>query len=533
MPKYIFVTGGVISGLGKGVTTASLGRLILGAGYNVTALKIDPYLNCDAGTMNPIEHGEVFVLDDGGEIDLDLGNYERFLDVDLTKEHNLTTGTVYRETISKERRGEFLGHTVQIIPHITNYIKNHIKTVGKKADILLIEMGGTVGDIESMPFLEAARELRNEAGENNCLFVHVTYVPILGSVGEQKTKPTQHSVKELRALGIAPDIIVARCAEMLKKETKDKISLFCDVPSGSVISAPDVDNIYSLPLLFEKQKLLETIMSHFALEKKREDLREWRELCSRIDGRKEKRTLAIVGKYITLADSYRSILESLVHAGAQYGCKVEVRWVEAEDLESGRESEVLQGVDGILVPGGFGSRGSEGKIAAIRYAREKDIPFLGICFGFQLTAVELARDVLGLRDANSTEIDPQTRNPVITLLPEQMDVKDLGGTMRLGGYDIKIKEKTLANRLYGSTETRERHRHRYEFNPEYRTRLEGAGAVFSGYCKERAEILELPGKRYFIASQFHPEFRSRPNRPVPLFLGLVRAMMEMGTSEEE
>jgi len=525
MPRYIFVTGGVISGLGKGITTASLGRLILGAGYSVTALKIDPYLNCDAGTMNPIEHGEVFVLDDGGEIDLDLGNYERFLDIELTRDHNLTTGTVYREVISKERKGEYLGHTVQIIPHITNYIKEHIKRVGGGEDILLIEMGGTVGDIESMPFLEAARELRNEVGENNCLFVHVTYVPILGAVGEQKTKPTQHSVKELRSLGIAPDIIVARSSEELKLETKKKISLFCDVPVSNVISAPDIKNIYEMPVLFEKQGLLNAIMDHFAIKEVKKDLTEWRALCDRIDSRSERRTLGIVGKYTALADSYRSILEALVHAGTAYGCRIDVRWIEAEDLECESYEAQLKGLDGLLVPGGFGSRGTEGKINSIRYARENDIPFLGICFGFQLTMVELARDLAGLKGANSTEIDPDTEHPVITILPEQKDVRELGGTMRLGGYDIDIAEGTLAHRLYGSTKARERHRHRYEFNPTYRGSIESTGALISAYCRDRAEIVELPDKRYFIASQFHPEFRSRPNRPVPLFLGLVEAMM--------
>ncbi|MDY6984869.1 MAG: CTP synthase (glutamine hydrolyzing) [Candidatus Thermoplasmatota archaeon] len=531
MPRYIIVTGGVVSGLGKGVTTASIGRLILGAGYSVTALKIDPYLNCDAGTMNPVEHGEVFVLDDGGEIDLDLGNYERFLDVDLTKDHNLTTGAVYREVISKERKGKYLGHTVQIIPHITDHIKNHIKSAGEK-EILLVEMGGTVGDIESMPFLEAARELRNEVGKSNCLFVHVTYVPILKAVGEQKTKPTQHSVKELRSLGIAPDIIVARGAEELRMETKRKISLFCDVPANHVISAPDIENIYELPLLFEKQNLLKVILNHFELTEKKEDLKEWRELCERIDKRKVERTLGIVGKYTALADSYRSILEALVHAGTAYGCKVGVKWIEAEDLEKNGEENELKGLDGILVPGGFGSRGVEGKIKAIKYARENDVPFLGICFGFQLATIEIARDLAGLRNANSTEIEQDTEHPVITLLPEQREIKELGGTMRLGSCDVELVKGTLAHRLYGTDRIRERHRHRYEFNPVYKERIESTGAVFSGYCKERAEIIELPEKKYFMASQFHPEFKSRPNRPVPLFLGLVKAMMDKGSIEK-
>jgi len=525
MPKYIFVTGGVISGLGKGITTASLGRLIMSAGYSVTALKIDPYLNCDAGTMNPVEHGEVFVLDDGGEIDLDLGNYERFLDMDLTRYHNLTTGIVYREVITKERKGEYLGHTVQIIPHITSYIKEHIKHIGREKEILLIELGGTVGDIESMPFFEAVRELRNEVGEKNCLFVHVTYVPILGSVGEQKTKPTQHSVKELRSLGIAPDIIVARCAEELKPETKKKISLFCDVPVKNVISAPDLKNVYEMPILFEREGLLGSILNHFSMPEKNKDLEEWRGLCDRINNRKERRVLGIVGKYTALADSYRSILEALVHAGTVYGCMVEVKWIEAEDLECKEGYESLIDIDGLLVPGGFGSRGTEGKINAIRYAREHDIPFLGICFGFQLAVVEIARDLANLQGANSIEIDPNTEHPVITLLPEQREIKELGGTMRLGSCDVELVKNTLAHSLYGTDRIRERHRHRYEFNPVYKEEIEKTGAVISGYYGEKAEIVEISDKKYFIASQFHPEFKSRPNRPVPLFLGLVEAMM--------
>ena len=535
MVKYIVVTGGVISGLGKGVTTASLGRLIKSAGYNATALKIDPYLNCDAGTMNPIEHGEIFVLDDGGEIDLDLGNYERFLDIDLTRDHNITTGTVYQKVISKERRGEFLGHTIQIIPHITNQIKRDIKRVAGKAEVLLIEVGGTVGDIESMPFLEAVRELRNEVGERNCLFVHTTYIPVLWSVGEQKTKPTQHSVKELRSLGISPDIIVARGAKPLGKEKKKKISLFCDVPLECVVSAPDLENIYTLPILFEKQGLPEIILNHFGLERRREDLDEWKDTCKRMEESKTRVKLAMVGKYTNLADSYRSILESLAHAGAVYGCRVEVKWIEAEDIEDGNKentSKFLLDIDGILVPGGFGSRGSEGKIEAIRHARENDVPFLGICFGFQLALVEIARDLLGFKDANSTEIEPKTPDPVIMILPEQYDVEDLGGTMRLGGYDIGIKEGTLAHKLYNAKGTRERHRHRYEFNPEYREAMEKCGVVFSGFCGNRVEIAELPDKRFFIASQFHPEYRSRPNRPVPLFMGLVEAMISRSKNKK-
>ena len=526
MPKYVFITGGVISGLGKGITTASIGRLIKSAGYEVTALKIDPYLNCDAGTMNPIEHGEVFVLDDGGEIDLDLGNYERFLDRDLTHDHNLTTGTVYMQVISKERRGEFLGHTVQIIPHITGQIKKHIKKISSKAEITLIEMGGTVGDIESMPFLEAAREMKNEVGAENCLFVHTTYVPVLESVGEQKTKPTQHSVKELRSLGIAPDVIVARSQKPLNKETGKKVSQFCDVPPSSVISAPDLNNIYRMPLLFREQGLLKIVLDHFHLEKKGEDLKEWNEVCRSIDMRDNNVTLAIVGKYISLTDSYRSILEALIHAGAYKNCRVNVSWIDAEELERSTNPEgFFECADGVLVPGGFGSRGMEGKITAIRMAREKNLPFLGICLGFQLTLVEIARNMMGLKDANSTEIDPETSAPLITLLPEQRGIKELGGTMRLGGCDIEIRENTLVHDLYRKSRIRERHRHRYEFNPEYRERVEKTGAVFSGYCENRAEIVELPDKDYFIASQFHPEYLSRPTRPAPLFLGLVSAML--------
>ncbi|RLF78852.1 CTP synthetase [Thermococci archaeon] len=528
MAKFIFVTGGVVSGLGKGITSASLGMLMKSRGFRTTNIKIDPYINYDAGTMSPYQHGEVFVLDDGGEVDLDLGNYERFLDTNLTFDHNITTGKVYSSVIEKERRGDYLGATVQVIPHITNEIKDRIRRIAKDYDVLVVEIGGTVGDIESMPFLEAARQMQLEEGRENVAFVHVTYVPKLRVVGEQKTKPTQHSVKELRSLGIQPDAIIARSEDPLEEGARKKISLFTNVPEEAVISAYDVEDTYEVPLLLEREGLGKYLTRRLGLEDREPELRAWEEMVRRYKCLKEEVEIAIVGKYVKLADSYLSIKEALKHSSVANDVKAKIRWIEAEDLEK-EGFKLLEGVHGIIVPGGFGARGSEGKIMAIQYARENDIPFLGICFGFQLTVVEFARHVLGLEGANSTEINPQTPHPVVDLMPEQRDLDKLGGTMRLGAYPIKIKKGTLAHRVYGKELVYERHRHRWEVNPEYIEQLEKAGLVFSGIAgddERRMEILELPDKHYFIATQFHPEFKSRPMNPAPVFRGLVKAAKE-------
>ncbi len=528
MAKFIFVTGGVVSGLGKGITSASLGMLMKARGSRTTTIKIDPYLNYDAGTMNPYQHGEVFVLDDGGEVDLDLGNYERFLDTSLTFDHNITTGKVYSAVIERERRGDYLGATVQVIPHITDEIKSRIREIARGHDVVVVEVGGTVGDIESMPFLEAARQMQLEEGRENVAFVHVTYVPKLKVVGEQKTKPTQHSVKELRSLGIQPDAIVARSEEPLEEEARRKISLFTNVPGEAVISAYDVEDTYEVPLMLEKEGLARYITKRLGLPEKEPKLDAWKGMVEKYKSLKDTVEIAVVGKYTKLADSYLSIKEALKHSSVANDVKVRIRWIEAEDVEK-HGVKLLEGVDGIIVPGGFGARGTEGKMLAARYARENDVPFLGICFGFQLTVVEFARNVLGLTGAHSTEIDPQTPYPVVDLMPEQRGLDKLGGTMRLGAYPVKIKPGTLARELYGRELIYERHRHRWEVNPEYIEKFEEAGLVFSGIAgddERRMEILELPEKRYFIATQFHPEFKSRPMNPAPVFKGLVRAAKE-------
>ena len=528
MVKYIVVTGGVMSGLGKGITTASIGRLLKNKGYEVTAIKIDPYLNVDAGTMNPYQHGEVFVLDDGGEVDLDLGNYERFLDIELTKNHNITTGKVYLSVITKERRGEYLGSTVQIIPHITDEIKRQIKEVAEKsgAEICLIEVGGTVGDIESMPFLETLRQLRME---EEVMFVHVTLV-LNDAQGEQKTKPTQHSVKELRELGLQPDVIVARCREPLLDSTKEKISLFCDVKREAVIGAVDVDDIYRLPSVFAEEGLFDVIKEKLKLDDRDVMDSSWENVVIQLDSISRRKhvkmpRIAIVGKYTHLVDSYLSIREAIKHAAMELGCKPRIEWIEAEEFEEDEEGvERLWDYHGILVPGGFGTRGVEGKMMAIRYAREHDIPYLGLCLGMQLSIVEFARNVVGLEGAGSTEWS-ETPHPVIDLLPEQKKLKDYGGTMRLGGYEIDIVEGTLAHQIYGRKKIRERHRHRYEVNPKYVPLLQKHGLVISGTHKERVEIIEYPKNRFYLATQFHPEFNSRPGKASPPFVGFLRAML--------
>ncbi|MFD1585675.1 CTP synthase [Halorientalis brevis] len=534
--KFIFVTGGVMSGLGKGITAASTGRLLSNAGFDVTAVKIDPYLNVDAGTMNPYQHGEVYVLKDGGEVDLDLGNYERFLDIDMTFDHNVTTGKVYQHVIEKERAGDYLGKTVQIIPHITDDIKRRIREAAEGHDVCIVEVGGTIGDIEGMPFLEALRQFAHEQDEDDILFTHVTLVPYSKN-GEQKTKPTQHSVKELRSIGLQPDILVGRCEDKLHPDVKEKIALFCDVPTDAVFSNPDVDDIYHVPLMVEEEGLDEYVMERLdladeALPADERDNR-WRELVTRettgeID-------IALVGKY-GLEDAYISIHESLKHAGLEAGVDVNPIWVHSEELADGYDGE-LDDVDGVVVPGGFGSRGIEGKIEAVRYARENDVPYLGLCLGFQMAVVEFARNVLGLEDAHSAEIEPDTSHPIIDLLPEQYDLEDMGGTMRLGAHETDIDAGTVAHEIYGDTSCTERHRHRYEVNPEYIDDLEEAGLVFSGHTNNRMEILELPDHPYFLGTQFHPEFRSRPGRASPPFVGLLEAILDgdeaRGRTEEE
>ena len=531
--KLIFVSGGVISGLGKGITASSIGRLLESRGIKVSAIKIDPYLNIDAGTMNPFEHGEVYVLDDGGEVDLDLGNYERFMDLHLTRDHNITTGKVYRSVIENERRGEYLGKTVQIIPHVTNEIKRRITTVAREsgADVVIVELGGTVGDMESLPFLEAARQLGRDLGrEENVMFVHTTLIPIMGSVGEEKTKPTQHSVKELMSIGIRPDIIVGRCSEPVSDAARAKIAMFCDVPEEAVISTPDARSIYEVPLNLERQGVADLIIDRMRLRPMTSgrDMGSWERFVHRVVDPESTVEIALVGKYTSLADSYLSHLEAFTHAGAETGCRVRVRFVDSDDLVSGSPEEVLTGVDGVMVPGGFGTRGVEGMIAAARYARENGVPFLGVCLGFQIATIEIARDVLGLAHATSTEFDPETPDPVICIMGEQLGITDMGATMRLGAQDVVVSEDSRAHALYGSTLVSERHRHRYEVNPEYISRLEATGWRFTGRseCGTRMEIGELDGHPYFVASQFHPEFKSRPGRPSPLHLGLVRAAMD-------
>jgi CTP synthase len=532
--KFVFVTGGVMSGLGKGITAASTGRLLANAGFDVTAVKVDPYLNVDAGTMNPYEHGEVYVLKDGGEVDLDLGNYERFLGVDMTSDHNVTTGKVYKHVIERERAGDYLGKTVQIIPHITDDIKRRIREAAEGSDVCIVEVGGTVGDIEGMPFLEALRQFASEEADEDLLFMHVTLVPDSKN-GEQKTKPTQHSVKELRSIGLHPDVIVGRNERRLDADTKEKIALFCDIPNEAVFSNPDVDDIYHVPLMVEDEGLDEYVMERLALADEAlphvdRDNR-WRELVTRNRDEAEPLEVALVGKY-GLEDAYMSIHESLKHAGIELGVEVDVNWVDAEKMRDNHRDR-LRSADGVVVPGGFGVRGTDGKIEAVRHARENGVPFLGLCLGFQMAVVEHARNVLGLTGANSAELDPDTPHPVIDILPEQKELDDMGGTMRLGAHETDIRPGTLAADLYGDSCV-ERHRHRYEVNPEYIERLESEGLVFSGTAGPRMEILERDDHPFFFGTQFHPEFRSRPDRASPAFVGFLEAALaERGERAEE
>ena len=519
-----------MSGIGKGITTASIAKILQTRGFEVSAMKIDPYLNVDAGTMNPVTHGEVFVTDDGGEIDMDLGTYERFLDINLCRSDNTTTGQVYTSVINKERRGDFLGQCVQIIPHITDEIKSMIRENAAKTgpDVLLVEIGGTVGDIESLPYLEAARQMKLEEPYRNVLFVHVTLVPVLDVVGEQKTKPTQHSVQELRRIGIQPDLIVARTQGPLNPSPRRKIALFCNVEERAVFAAPDLPTIYQTPLELDNQGMGDFLVERFGLNKHPVDWSPWKRVVEGISNPKETLRIALCGKYAELADSYVSVNEALKHAGGACNARVDIEWIETELFEKDPAScSVLSRFDGVLVPGGFGSRGTEGKIAALCYAREKNLPTLGICFGFQLAVVEYCRH-LGMKYANSKEIDPKTPYGVIDLMPEQLGVDTKGATMRLGAHEIRITPNTTAYFLYGREEISERHRHRYEVNPEYIPRIAEGGGVFSGRSLDgrRMEIFEIPGKYFYMGTQFHAEFKSRPGKPSPPYYGLIKAALD-------
>ena len=533
--KYIFVTGGVVSALGKGIVAASLGRLLKARGLRVQAQKFDPYLNVDPGTMSPFQHGEVFVTEDGAETDLDIGHYERFVDENMSRNASHSAGAIWDAVLRKERKGEFLGATVQVIPHITNEIKARIKRAAKASpvDIVISEIGGTVGDIESLPFLEAIRQFRREVGQENVLYLHCTLVPFIEAAGELKTKPTQHSVNELRRIGIHPDVIVCRSHEELSQDIKDKIALFADVDIRSVVASPDVSDVYLVPAVLQAQGLDELVVQRLGIDAPPAVLGEWQDLIDRIgelgsDEHSEEVTIALVGKYVKLHDAYLSVHEALKHAGVHQGARVRVQWVDAEDMSYEEAAELLEQVDGVLVPGGFGSRGWEGKILACQVARERGIPYLGICLGMHVAVSEFARHVAGLEGANSTEMDPETPYPVIDLLPEQKEIEDLGGTMRLGAQAVELAEGTRTRDVYDEAVVHERHRHRYEVNNQYRDQLIAAGLVVSGTFQEGrlVEVIELPDHPWFVASQFHPEFKSRPTRPAPLFREFVGAAAE-------
>ena len=530
MTKYIFVTGGVVSSLGKGIVAASVGRVLKNRGLKVTLQKFDPYLNVDPGTMSPYQHGEVFVTEDGAETDLDLGHYERFIDVNLGQYSNVTAGRVYSSIIEKERRGDYLGGTVQVIPHVTNEIKSRVLLAGESsdADVVITEIGGTTGDIESLPFLEAIRQIRSDLGRENVCYIHCTLLPYIKAAGEMKTKPTQQSVKELRGLGIQPDIIVVRNELALTDELRAKISLFCDIPKQNVIESRDVSNLYQLPLNLKAQKIDDIVLKHFNLTAKEADMEEWTSLVERVDNLKDEVRIALVGKYVELHDAYISVVESLKHAGYKHNSKVKIDWIQSEDITEENVHEYLREADGILVPGGFGDRGVEGKITAIKYARENKVPFFGICLGMQLAAVEFARNVCGLTGAHSSELDPNTPYPIINLLPDQENVVEMGGTLRLGSYPCTLMEGSQAHKEYGEINITERHRHRYEFNNFYRERLTNKGLVLSGVSPDGrlVEIVELPEHPWFVAGQFHPEFKSRPEKAHPLFAGFIKASLE-------
>jgi len=529
MAKFVFVTGGVVSSIGKGIVAASLGRLLKSRDYSVSILKLDPYINVDPGTMSPFQHGEVFVTEDGAETDLDLGHYERFTDTSMSRLNSVTTGSIYQAVINKERRGEYDGGTVQVIPHITNEIKARIQRVAADThpDVVIVEIGGTVGDIESLPFMEAIRQFRKDVGRDNVVYMHVTLIPWIHSAGEMKTKPTQHSVKELRSIGIQPDVLVCRTERPLQPGIKDKISEFCDVPIASVIEARDASSIYEVPLIAEREGLAQRVLELLQLEQVEPDLTSWSYLVERLVAPVQEVEIAIVGKYIQLGDAYLSLIEALRHAGIAYDSDVRLRWVNAEDLETSAPEQHLAGASGIVVPGGFGIRGVNGKIKAVQYAREQQIPFLGLCLGMQCATIEWARNVAHLERANSAEFDPETPNPVIALLPEQHDVVDIGGTLRLGLYPCRLQPNTLAASLYKREVIYERHRHRYEFNNAYRTEFLDSGYAIGGTSPDGrlVETIELPSHPFFIATQFHPEFLSRPSHPHPLFLGFIEASL--------
>ena len=535
--KFIFVTGGVVSSLGKGITAASLGRLLKCRGLKVSIQKFDPYINVDPGTMNPYQHGEVFVTDDGAETDLDLGHYERFIDESLTQASNVTSGRVYKTVIDRERRGEYLGATIQVIPHITNEIKKNILATSRSEDapdVVITEIGGTVGDIESLPFLEAIRQMRAEVGRENCLYMHVTLVPYLNAAGELKTKPTQHSVRELCSIGIAPDILICRADHELPYEIRAKIGMFCNLPVERVFQNLNARSLYEVPLLLHREKLDEQVVKLLGIDAPNCDLTEWTGMVERQLNSTESVTVALVGKYVELPDAYLSVVEALTHGGIFHGIKVHIKWVPAQDVTAENVGEMVAGTDGIIVPGGFGSRGLEGKIAAIQYARENGIPFLGLCLGMQMAVIEFARHVLDLRDANTTEVDPHTTYPVIGLMEDQ-DLGNLGGTMRLGKYRCLITPGTISERAYGTTDIWERHRHRYEFNNDFLDRFTAGGMIIAGRNPDRnlAEIVEIPSHPFFVAVQFHPELKSRPNRPHPLFREFVGAALKHRDAAED
>lgn len=528
--KFIFVTGGVVSGLGKGITAASLGRLLKARGLKVAAQKLDPYINVDPGTMSPYQHGEVYVTEDGAETDLDLGHYERFIDEDLNKFSNLTTGKVYWNVLNKERRGEYLGETVQVIPHITNEIKEFIYSVGKKtnADVVITEIGGTTGDIESQPFLEAIRQVGLEVGRENSLYIHVTLVPFLRGSDEHKTKPTQHSVKELQGMGINPNIIVLRCDEPLEDNIFKKISLFCNVKPDCVIENMTIPVLYEAPIMLEKNHFSDIVCRELGINAGEPDLTDWNEMLDRIKNRNKKVTIGLVGKYVQLHDAYLSVAEALRHAGYVYGARVQIKWIDSETINNENAAESLAGCDGLLVPGGFGNRGIEGMIATARYARTSNVPYLGICLGMQIAVIEFARSVLGYKDANSGEFDENSNHKVIDFMPDQNAEINKGGTMRLGAYPCKIAPNTMMYQCYKADEISERHRHRYEFNNDYRTEMTDKGLVISGTSPDNhiVETVEVPENDFYVGVQFHPEFKSRPNKAHPLFMGLVKAGLD-------
>ncbi len=537
MTKYIFVTGGVVSGLGKGITAASLGRLLKARGLKVASQKLDPYINVDPGTMSPYQHGEVYVTEDGAETDLDLGHYERFIDEDLNKYSNLTTGKVYWNVLNKERRGEYLGSTVQVIPHITNEIKDFIYEVGKKsnADVVITEIGGTIGDIESQPFIEAVRQVYLELGRENCAFIHVTLVPYIHGSEEHKTKPTQHSVKELQSMGINPNIIVLRCDEQLEDAIFKKIAMFCNVQPDSVIENKTLNNLYEVPLMLEKSHFSSIVCSKLGLETPEPDLTEWEEMVQKIKTRTYKVDIGLVGKYVELHDAYLSVAEALKHAGYAHNTHVDIHWIDSEKITKDNVAEKLTGLDGIIVPGGFGNRGIEGMITSIQYARENNLPFFGICLGMQLAVIEYARNVAGISDANSGEFDELCKNKVIDFMPGQSDEIDKGGTLRLGAYPCVIRPETVVERCYRSSQISERHRHRYEFNNDYREIFENKGLTLSGISPDGklVEMVELSDRPFYVGVQFHPEFKSRPTRPHPLFSGFIGAAFELSLQKDK